>query len=579
MAEKRAHRRLAAILAADVVGYSHLMEQDEAGTLAALKARRHDVLVPLVTGHNGRVVNFTGDGVLVEFGSAVDAVQCAIELQKGFTGANQSVPESRRVIIRVGINLGDVIVEGSEIYGDGVNVAARLEGLAEPGGIYISATVHDHVVGKLAQPFVDLGEYNLKNIAKAVRVYRVEMDGSSERGLRPTLTVPDKPSIAVLPFANMSGDPAQQYFSDGITEDIITELSRFRSIFVIARNSTFQYRDKADDVRRIARELAAHFIVEGSVRKVGTRIRVTAQLIEAAGGTHIWADRYDRPAEDIFAIQDEVVGTIAATVAGRLEATSAEILRRRPTASLSAYECILRGTALPIGDPDNEAAAHQLFEQAVALDPEYSLACAKLAISYAKRWLDSMDGSTADLDRAFELATSAIALDAQEGVCQTAMSFIQQCRNRYAEAEVHARRALALNPNRPNALVTMADFLTLAGRPDEAVPFIIDAMRLDTNHPAWYWTNLGVAHFVARRDAEAIIAIRHRSNLSFYCQAYLAASHARLGEVAAMRVAAAEIMRLRPDFTVTGFVSKESYQNAADREHLAENLRKAGLPE
>lgn len=577
MTEKRIQRRLAAILAADVVGYSRLMENDEIGTLGNLKARWQEVLAPKVAQHNGRVVKVMGDGVLVEFASAVDAVQCAVELQKGYTGANSDLPDTDHIVLRIGVNLGDVIVEGADLYGDGVNIAARLESLAEEGGILVSGTAYDHIKNNIKVRFDDLGTRTLKNIAEPVRVYRVTdmlPTTSPKRG-----AATDRPSIAILPFTNMSGDPEQQFFSDGITEDIITELSRFRSIFVIARNSTFQYRDKALDVRLIARELAANYVVEGSVRKVGARIRVTAQLIEAANGTHLWAERYDRPAEDVFAIQDEVVSTIAATVAGRLEATKAEGLRRRPTASLSAYECVLRGNALPIGDPEAEAAAHQLFEQAVALDQDYALACARLAISHAKRWVDRMDGSTKELERAYELGMRAIVLDAQEVACHMAMSFIQLCRHRFSEAELHARRALALNPNRPNALMAMAEVLISAGRPDEAIKLINDAIRLDTHHPAWYWTALGVAHFVARRDADAIAAIKHRPNLSLYCQVYLAASQAQLEEDAAMRDAADEVMRLCPDFSVSVFVSKEHYHSVVDREHLAKSLQRAGLPE
>jgi adenylate cyclase len=315
------------------------------------------------------------------------------------------------------------------------------------------------------------------------------------------------------------------------------------------------------------------------VRKVATRIRITVQLIEAAGGTHLWADRYDRPVEDVFAIQDEVVRTIVATLAGRIEATGAEGLRRRPTASLSAYECVLRGNALPIGDLADEAAAHQLFEQAVALDPDYALAHAKLAISHVNRWLQGMSGSSKELDRAFELATRAVLLDAQEIVCHTALSYIQLFRRRYDEAEFHARKAVALNPNRPNALATMAEFLIYTERPDEADQLMNDAMRLDPHHPAWYWTLLGRAHFTARRPAEAVAALKHRPNLTLFSQAYLAAAYAQLGEEAAMRGAAAEVLRLRPDFSMSAFFLTEPYKLASDREHLADSLRKAGLPE
>ena len=386
------------------------------------------------------------------------------------------------------------------------------------------------------------------------------------------------PVIAVLPFANLSGDAEQEYFSDGITEDIITELSRFSSIYVIARNSSFAFKGKAMKVQEIARELDVAYVVEGSVRKAGDRIRITAQLVEAAGGKHVWAERYDRPAEDVFAIQDYVVRTVAATLAGRLEAVGAEGLRRRPTASLSAYECVLRGNALPVADLVHEAAAHKLFEQAVALDPDYARACAQLAISHMNRWMHGMSKSSSDLDRAFELAKRAVVLDAQDSVCHSALFWAQFGRRHYDEAEFHARKALALNPNRTNALASMADLFACTGRPDEAMALIEDAMRLDPHHPAWYWIELGVAHFVARRYAEAIVALRHHPNMHYLVQAYLAACQAQLGEDDAMHAAAAEVLRLRPDFSVAAFVKFQSYKLEADREHLTSSLRKAGLP-
>src|SRR5262245_7331332 len=540
MTEGPLQRRLVAILAADVVGYSRLMERDEAGTLAALKTRRTEVLSPLVAKYQGRIFKETGDGVLVEFPSAVNAVQCAVDLQHGMVAANGGLSEDRRIALRIGVNLGDVMVDGDDLYGDGVNIASRLEALAEEGGTLVSGTAYDHIKNNIKVRFDDLGSQTLKNITEPVRVYRVA--GTQTISITPSKVAIDRPSVAILPFTNMSGDPEQQYFSDGITEDIITELSRFRAIFVIARNSSFQYRDKAVDVRRIAREVGASYVVEGSVRKLATRIRITAQLIEAAGGTHLWADRYDRLVEDVFAIQDEVVRTIVATLAGRLEATGAEGLQRRPTASLSAYECVLRGNALQIGDRADDAAVHQLFEQAVALDPDYALH-AKLAVSHLYRWIHGMSGSSKELDRAFELAARAVSLDAQETVCHTALSYIQLWRRRYDEAEFHARKALALNPNRPYALVAIADFLAYTGRPDEAVVLMNDAMRLDPHHPAWYWSVLGRAHFTARRPAEAVAAMKHRPKLTLFSQAYLAATYAQLGEQAAMDAATAEVLR------------------------------------
>src|SRR5262249_55299885 len=327
-AEERAQRRLAAILAADVVGYSRLMEQDEAGALTALKERRKSILLPLVAKHSGRIVKMMGDGVLVEFASAVNGVACAAELQKRMASANVSLSDDRHIVLRIGINLGDVMVEGGDLYGDGVNIAARLEGIAEPGDVLISGTTYDYVKNKVDLGFDDLGTQTLKNIAEPVRIYRIA--GTPRVSVARPIVATDKPSIAVLPFVNMSGDPEQEYFSDGITEDIITELSRFRSLFVIARNSSFAFKGKAAKVQEIAKELGVAYVVEGSVRKTATRIRITAQLIDAANGTHLWAERYDQGLEDIFAVQDEVVRTVVATVAGRVEVAGAQFAKRKP---------------------------------------------------------------------------------------------------------------------------------------------------------------------------------------------------------------------------------------------------------
>ena len=344
MVEERVKRRLAAILAADVVGFSRLMEQDEAGTLAAVKTRRKGVLDPLVAEHEGRIFKVTGDGVLVEFASAVSAVQCAVDLQQGMAVANGGCPEDRHIVLRIGVNLGDVMIEGSDLYGDGVNIAARLESIAEPGGILISGTAHEHIKSKIKVGFDDLGLQTLKNIVEQVRAYRVTSLPSVTVATPKRAT--DKPSIAVLPFTNMSGDPDQQYFSDGITEDVIIELSRFHGLFVIARNSSFQYREKAVDVRRVARELGVQYVVEGSVRKMANRIRITAQLIDARSGNHIWSERFDREISELFEVQDEVARTIVGTLSGRLEDAEIKGVTQKRTDDLAAYDSVLRGIEL-----------------------------------------------------------------------------------------------------------------------------------------------------------------------------------------------------------------------------------------
>jgi TolB-like protein len=381
MAVERAQRRLAAILAADVVGYSRLMEQDEVGTLTALKFRRKEILEPLVAEHQGRVFKVTGDGVLVEFASAVNAVQCAVDLQRGMAAANDGQPADRHIVLRVGVNLGDVIVEGNDLYGDGVNIAARLEAIAEPSGIIVSGTAHDHVGTKVKVGFEDLGTQTLKNIAQPVRAYRVSATPAVPVSAPKPLS--DKPCIAILPFTNMSGDPEQEYFSDGLTEDIITELSRFTHLLVAARNSTFTFKGRAVDVKEVGQKLGARYVVEGSVRKAGNRLRVTAQLLESTTGNHLWAERYDRDLQDIFTVQDELVRAISGAIPGHVDRYALENLRRKPPENLTAYDCERRGRWALTHWNEGLQVALQWFKKAVEADPNYAMAHAGIALTYA----------------------------------------------------------------------------------------------------------------------------------------------------------------------------------------------------
>ena len=388
-------RRLAAVLIADVVGYSRLLEEDEAGTLAALAQQRASILEPIVSAHAGRIVKLMGDGVLIEFGSAVNAVAGALELQRRMAEANEPLPKTRQIILRIGINLGDVIGEGEDIYGEGVNIAARLEALAEPGGTCISAKVHEEVHGKLNCTFEDMGEQTIKNIARPVRAYRLRpdkvIDGASPG--RPALSLPDKPSIAVLPFQNMSGDPEQEYFADGMVEDIITALSRLRWLFVIARNSSFTYKGRAVDVKQVGRELGVRYVLEGSVRKAGKRVRITGQLIDASTGAHLWADRFDGELADIFDLQDQVTASVVGAIAPKLEQAEIERAKRKPTESLDAYDYFLRGMAAfhQLTRPSNDEAL-ALFSRAIELDPDFASAYGMAARCYLQRkgfgWVD-----------------------------------------------------------------------------------------------------------------------------------------------------------------------------------------------
>ncbi len=577
MAGERTQRRLAAVLVADVVGYSRLMGADETGTLAALKERRTLILDPVVKAHSGRIVKLMGDGVLIEFASAVNAVKGALDLQEKFATANEDTPEDRRIVLRIGINLGDVIGEGSDIFGDGVNIAARLEALAEPGGICVSAKVHDEVRGKIETAFEDIGEQTLKNIAAPVRAYRVRT-GLSMPPSAPVSATQSKPSIAVLPFTNMSGDPEQEYFSDGITEDIITELSRFRSLAVIARNSSFHYRGKAVDIRRAGSELGARYVVEGSVRKMGGRIRITAQLLEAATGFHLWSERFDRMIEELFAVQDEVTKTIVATVTGRLEeAEMAGAAQRRP-GNLTAYENLLRGIVFLRGSTASEnRQARECFEQAAAHDPHYGLAHAYLALSLlVEHRYDNAPGAITD--RALDLALKAVRLDPGESRCHQYLAQTCRFRGEFDQALVHFRRAMALNPNDATGLVLMGSALTAEGHAAEGSEMIRQAMLLNPFHPTWYWQELAVSLYAARRYEEALEANQHGSEQSkFWYLARMAACLAQLGRLDEARANAAEVLRRKPDFRTSAV--KLRYRDPADLEHALDGLRKAGLPE
>jgi TolB-like protein/class 3 adenylate cyclase len=413
-------RRLAAILAADIAGYSALMGADEARTVADLKGHQ-TVVLPMIARHAGRVIDTAGDGILAEFASVVNAVECAVALQKTMAERNVSVEPERRMQFRIGINLGDVIHDEQRVYGDGVNIAARLEGIADPGGICVSGEAFAQVQRKLFLHFTDLGEQQLKNIAQPVRVYRIESQSrlSGDPEIKQALTLPDKPSIAVLPFANMSGDKEQEYFSDGITEDIITELSRFSELFVIARNSSFTYKGKAVDVRQVGRELGVRYILEGSIRRAGDRVRITAQLIDATTAAHRWAERYDRKLEDVFAVQDEVARTIVTILAAHVNKAEMERILLKPPANWQAYDYYMRAadtfaTYLSLFKVEDVYEVRRLLEHALSIDPNYARAYALLSNTHRTVWTQPLDGdylNPATLERAYQLARKAIQLD------------------------------------------------------------------------------------------------------------------------------------------------------------------------
>jgi TolB-like protein len=575
MAEEHAQRRLAAILAADVVGYSRLVEQDEAGTLVALKARRAKVLDPLVARHHGRIFKVAGDGVLIEFASAVNAAQCAIDLQQDMAAANGELPEERRIVLRIGVNLGDVMVEAGDLYRDGVIIAARLEGIAEPGGILLSGSAHDQVKNKIDARFEDLGAQNLKNIAEPVRTYRIAGQAGDVAPRTAASVALAKPSIAVLPFTNIGGDADQRYLSDGITEDIITELSRYRELMVIARNSSFQFRDKSLDMKRIGRELGAEYLVEGSVRKAGNRLRITAQLIEAASGSHLWAERYDRDLTDVFEIQDEVTQAITATLVGQLGRSQADRARRTPTLNWKAYDYVLQGVeCINRYQPEQ---AEVFLHSAIELDPDYAQAHAMLAMAYLYQYFDTLKDET--LAASLASAQKAVLLDTDNpyGHAQTGLALMFLGKLNAAEARFD--QAILLNPNSVWCAGCRVAWLNRVGRTQDALAALDMMARHDPFLPAWYWELRGVALFVERRYEELIAGMRRKSVMAYPDHAYVAAAYAYLGRDEEARAEVAEVLRKKPDFSIRAYAKQEPYKNSADRNHLLEGMRKAGLPE
>ncbi len=576
MTDPRDQRRLAAILAADVVGYSRLMGQDEGGTLAALRARWKDVLTPAVARHRGRVVKVMGDGVLVEFGSAVDAVECAVAVQAGFLAANAGVPEDRQIVLRIGINLGEVIVEGGDLYGDGVNIAARLEGLAEPGGICVSAKVMAEVQGKVAATFADMGEVALKNIANPLRVYRAAPSCRPGPGADATAPGPSPAlaSIAVLPFENMSGDPDQEYFADGVAEDILTELSRFRSLFVIARNSSFSFRDKGLDAPEIARRLNVQFVLSGSVRRSGKRVRVSVRLTQAATGQDIWADRHDREVEDIFAVQDDIVRTIVVTLEARLGLAIAAEASRRRTPNLAAHECVL--LALGYVNKHDFLGAEPYVRRALEIDPANAMAhVMQSSLAYVE-YLETFD--KAALDRMEAAARRAAALDPLESGGPALIGMSLTARGAHQEAAPFVMLAVQLNPADTVALAYQAEWLLHTGDAAAAMAVMDQLLLRDPVSQPWHWEIRAQCHIVEHRYHEAIKALGQQDRKFWYIHGCLAICHARLGQPEKARAEVAELSRLKPGMTVAAFLSALFPEATRDLDVWADGLRQAGLP-
>ncbi|MER8727437.1 adenylate/guanylate cyclase domain-containing protein [Mesorhizobium sp. M0410] len=571
-------QRLAAILAADMAGYSRLMEADESGTLARLRTHRIELVDPAIAKNKGRIIKTTGDGMLVEFQSVTDAVKCAVEIQQRMKRRNSDVPQERRIEFRIGINLGDIIFDDEDIFGDGVNIASRIEQLADVGGICVTAAVATQIADRLEIAMEDLGEKTLKNISRPVRLYRIGLDSPVLPEVEVKRSI-SKPSIVVLPFTNMSGDPEQEFFADGLTEDIITELSRHHELFVISRNSSFVYKNRAVNVREVAEKLDVQYLVEGSVRKIGERVRVTVQLIDTANDAHIWADKYDRKLVDIFAIQDEVTAAIAATLPGRVEAAQRDQLARAKPANMAAYECVLAAKVLHHRSTiaDNER-ARTLIERAVALDPDYAHAHAWRACILGQAWVHNWcEDRDAVWNNIMAALDRALALDNNDADVHRILAAVNVNNNELTTARYHQERALALNPNYDLVVVQQGELLTWLGRPEEGIEWIRKAMQLNPHHPERFWSHLGKAHFAARQYGEAIEAFMHLSTMDAVQHAFAAACYGWLGDEIAAAAHLGKIRTLDPQFDLDSFIATLHYAQESDVQHVREGLLKAGI--
>jgi len=531
-------RRLAAILAADVAGYSRLMGADEEGTLAALKAIRRELGDPKVKEHRGRIVKTTGDGLLIEFASVVDAVRCAVEVQRGMAERNAEVPEARRIEFRIGINLGDIIRDGRDIFGDGVNIAARLEALSEPGGICVSGIVHDQVRDKLDVAFEDMGERQVKNISRPVHVWRRRLGAKPVIPASTPLPLPDKPSIAVLPFANMSGDPEQEYFADGMVEEIITALSRIRWLFVIARNSSFTYKGQAVDVKQVGRELGVRYVLEGSVRKAGDRVRITGQLIDAATGVHLWADRFDGSLKDVFELQDRVASSVAGVIEPTLQAAEIRRAAERPTSDPTTYDLYLR--ALPLWstyEKDRIIRALDLLGQAIERAPHYGPALALAAQCYnvlaVSGWTDDSEASHR---KAIDLARQALRWAPDDPDALANAGFVLGVLGEDIDLAIASiDRSLALNPSFARGWAWSAVLRNVAGQPDIAIEHFNRSLRLSPrDRMGTFSIPLGTSYFLKRQfDDAASILLTSVQEAPTFAVAYrlLASCYAHMGRL------------------------------------------------
>jgi adenylate cyclase len=582
-------RRLAAILAADVAGYSRLMGTDEEGTHERLKTHLRELVDPKIEEHRGRVVKNTGDGLLAEFASVIDAVRCAMEVQRGMGDRNADTPPEKRIEFRIGINLGDVIVETHDIFGDGVNVAARLEGLAEPGAVLVSNTVHDQVRDRLPFTFENMGEQQVKNITRPVSVYRVQEDASTIAPPLATparLPLPDKPSIAVLPFENMSSDPEQEFFADGIAEDVITALSRYPSLFVIARNSCFTYKGRAVDVKRVGLELGVRYVLEGSLRKSGNRIRVTAQLVEAESGRHVWGERYDRDLADIFAVQDEITEAVTIAVAPAIAGAEQQRAMRKLPESLDAWGAYQRGLwHLSKVSAEENALAEKFFQRAIDLDPLFSGGYTGLAAATNRAGVMFLTRNLAEALSAEEaLARRAVALDGDDAEARSRLAIALQSRGDYQAGQAEAARALVISPNLADAHGALGVVLTFSGRPEEGLAALKTCVRLDPRAPSLVFRLYQIAlAFYFCREYEAAAEAARQGIRSYPDRPgsyrVRAAALGQLGRTAEAKEMLDQAIAIAPAHVDADIRGRLPGIRPEDHAHILEGLRKAGWRE
>ncbi len=583
-------RKLVAIVSTDIVGYSRLIGVNEADTLARMKAHRRELWTPVIEKHGGRVVGTAGDSLLVEFSSAVAAVESSIEVQEAMAAREAEQPDDKKMLLRIGVNIGEVVVDDESIYGDGVNVAARLQEFAEPGGVSISRNVKEQIVGKLEISFTNAGAHAFKNIAEPVHVWNWSTGpiGVTHEAPAPSgsLPLPDKPSIAVLPFDNMSGDPDQEYFADGIAEDIITALSKFRWFFVIARNSSFTFKDKSVDVKQVARELGVRYVLEGSVRKAGNRVRISAQLIDAATGNHVWAERYDRELADIFELQDEMTETIVGAIEPELGAAERDRAKRKPPENLDAWDRYQRGLwHLWRYTRDDTDEAEKLFQSAIDLDPGFGPAYAGVAfllnVHVIMGWTDTPDQT---LGRALQAGQLAVSVDDKDPFAHFALGRILTMQGDFEAAIAELGKAIDLNPNLALAHYGLGFALTWSGRAREALPHYHKAIRQSPHDPAlWSFEALtGYAHIQLGEYAEAVEwqrkAARH-PNSGFWANLHLVVAFIEQEEAGKARVAVDAALELQPDLSVTAVAAMLGSLHPDWKDRYLDGLRKAGLPE